>query len=262
MTWAPIDRTELLELSAQDPWVRWATSSEVLAVAGEQGWACLGPWRPDVARWGGAAVVRPGSDERAETEALQVLARMAEAHGVAVEWFSTHPGRELGAPAGLAATWSGHWDFMWTRDVPRVEPVADVEVTVLHDRDDAALIEEFGRRHNPAFEGFPGRGFASLWLGARSSSPRRRGRLLGVGAVHELASGIPHLSGIVVDAELRGRGIGGLLTAELTRSAVAEAGVSTLGVYSDNTAATRLYSALGYQTAHRFHTRSLTAALQ
>ena len=106
--------------------------------------------------------------------------------------------------------------------------------------------------------GRTGRTDASAWLAARD----RRGRLVGVGAVHELASGIPHLAGIVVDTSQRGRGIGRWLTAELTRRAVEEAGVSTLGVYSDNLPATRLYAALGYRTAHRLHTRSLTAALQ
>jgi GNAT superfamily N-acetyltransferase len=259
VTWARIDRTELLELSAHDPWVRWATSSEVLAVAGEHGWACVSPWRPQLAHWGGTAVVGPGSHDRAESEALEVLAGLARERGVAVEWFSTLPGRDLQVPAGLATSGSGQWDFMWTTDVPPPgRPVDGVELVELNDTDDAPTIEEFGRRHNPTFEGYPGRGFATLWLGARGDD----GRLLGVGAVHELASGMPHLAGIVVDVERRGRGVGRLLTAALTRAAIEEAGVSTLGVYTDNAPATRLYTELGYRTAHRFHTRSLRAAMQ
>src|SRR5690606_3081543 len=149
------------------------------------------------------------------------------------------------APTGLATTGSGRWDFMWTKEVPGVaDPAQEVELVELDDVGEARLIEDFGRRHNPGFEGFPGHGFASLWLAARGPS----GDLLGVGAVHELASGMPHLSGIVVDTALRGRGIGRLLTAELTRRAIEEAGVSTLGVYSDNRPAARLYEALGYRT--------------
>jgi GNAT superfamily N-acetyltransferase len=259
VTWAQIDRTELLELSAHDPWVRWATSSEVLAVAGEHGWACLSPWRPQLAHWGGTAVVGPGSHDRAESEALEALARLAQERGVAVEWFSTLPGRDLQVPPGLAATGSGQWDFMWTKDVPSPgRPVEGVHLVELDDIDDARAIEEFGGRHNPTFEGYPGRGFATLWLGARGT----HGELLGVGAVHELASGMPHLAGIVVDTGLRGRGIGRLLTAALTRAAIEEAGVSTLGVYCDNAPATHLYTALGYRTAHRLHTRSLRAGMQ
>ncbi len=258
MTWAQIDRTELLELSAHDPWVRWATSSQVLAVAGEHGWACVSPWRPRLAHWGGTAVVGPGTDDRAESEALEILAGMAHEQGVAVEWFSTLTGRELDAPAGLATTGSGHWDFMWTRDVPDpVRAPEGVDLEELHDIDDAELIEKFGARHNPSFEGFPGRGYATLWLAARGE----HGDLLGVGAMHELGSGMPHLAGIVVAATHRGRGVGRLITTALTRAAVEEAGVSTLGVYRDNAAATHLYDSLGYRTAHRLHTRSLRAGM-
>ncbi|WP_141818848.1 GNAT family N-acetyltransferase [Ornithinimicrobium humiphilum] len=252
MTWAQVDRTQLLELSAQDPWVRWATSSELLAVAGEDGWACVGPWRPS-GHWGGTAVVAPGSPERAESEALAVLAALADEQGVSVEWFSTLPGRSLEVPGGLAPSGSGHWDFLWTRETPVLDRVVEgVELVELDDVEDAERIADFGLRHNLSFEGYPGRGYATLWLGVVDD-----GDLVGVGAVHELASGIPHLAGIVVAQEQRGRGIGALLTARLTTAAIEEAGVSTLGVYSDNTAALRLYDALGYRTAHRLHTRSL-----
>lgn len=257
MTWAQIDRTELLARSARDPWVRWATSTEVLAVAGDDGWACIAPWRPQLAHWGGAAVVGPGTDGRAESEALEILAGLAQQQGVAVEWFSTSPGRDLLAPAGLRTTGSGTWDFMWTRAVPPAARVPeDLELVELHDTDDATTIEDFGRRHNPTFEGFPGRGYATLWLAVRR---RRGGELLGLGAVHELASGMPHVAGVVVDEQERGHGLGTLLATELTRAAVGEAGVSTLGVYSDNAVAIRLYAGLGYRTAHRLHTRSLAA---
>ena len=68
---------------------------------------------------------------------------------------------------------------------------------------------------------------------------------------------MPHLAGIVVRPERRGHGIGGLLTETLTARAVAEAGVSTLSVFSDNAGAIRLYEHLGYATAHHFHTREL-----
>ena len=191
MTWAQIDRTELLERSAHDPWVRWTTSSEVLAVASDHGWACVGPWRPQLAHWGGTAVVQPGSRDYAESEALEILAGMAQEQGVAVEWFSTHQGRCLRAPEGLATTGSGEWDFMWTRDVPQPRPApTGLELVELDDVGDAERIEEFGRRHNPDFEGYPGRGFATLWLAARTGA----GDLLGVGAVHEHASGSWHLA--------------------------------------------------------------------
>ncbi|RIK15403.1 MAG: hypothetical protein DCC50_08225 [Acidobacteria bacterium] len=214
VTWAQVDRGELLGRSGEDPWVRWTTTGEVLAVAGEDGWACVGPWRPGGAHWG----------------------------------------RPLEVPDGYQESGSGRWDFLWTRELPDPPgPPAAVAPVELDDVRHAEEIERFGRGHNPDFEGFPGRGLASLWLGARD----RAGSLVAVGAVHDLASGIPHLAGIVVEPACRRSGLGRWLTAELTARAVREAGVSTLGVYSDNDAALRLYDGLGYRTAHGWHTRSL-----
>lgn len=257
VTWVQVDRAELLERSGQDPWVRWTTSSEVLAVAGDEGWACVGPWRSGARHWGGAAVVGEGSGPTAETEAFAVLAALASGRDVALEWISTHQGRPLELPRGYESGGSGRWDFLWTQQRPGVpQAPAGVEGVELDDVQHAAEIEAFGQGHNPVFEGFPGQGLATLWLGARD----RAGGLVAVGAVHELASGIPHLAGIVVDPELRGQGLGRWLTAGLTSRAVEEAGVSTLGVYSDNAAALRVYAALGYRTEHRWHTRSLSVA--
>ncbi len=255
VTWVQVDRDGLLERSGRDPWVRWTTTSELLAVVSDEGWACVGPWRPGGRHWGGAAVVTEGGGPQAETEAFAALAALASGRDVELEWISTHQGRPLRVPRGYARAGSGRWDFLWTRQGPEPSaPPVDVEAVELDDVDDAAEMEAFGRGHNPTFEGFPGAGLATLWLGARD----RTGALVAVGAVHELASGIPHLAGIVVDPSLRGRGLGRWLTASLTARAVEEAGVSTLGVYSDNAVALGVYAALGYRTGHRWHTRSLS----
>lgn len=263
--WSQVDRDELLEASGWDPFVRFATSSELLAVAGEAGWACVTPWRPGGRHWGGAAMVAPDAPRSAESEALELLVELAGGRGRSVEWFSTADGRVLSLPEGLRGNSSGRWDFMITHPPPPQGPaggmpfpsgdavVPGLELVELDDRLDADRIGAFGRTHNTAFEGFPGLGLATLWLGLRDPA----GELLAVGAVHELASGIPHLSGIVVHSGHRGKGLGRWVTEELTRRAVEEAGVSTLGVYSDNLAAQRLYSELGYVTVHRFHTRNI-----
>lgn len=253
MTWVQVDRAALLERSEQDPYVRWALPSDVIAVTSDQGWACVAPWRRGGRHWGGVAVVDPWAGERAESEALAALAELADAQGVSIEWFSTHDRRGLLVPDGYAALGSGRWDFLWTDRSPADH--GDLTFHELHDGDDATLISTFGHAHNPAFEGFPGHGQATLWLAVRDDA----GELLALGGVHELASGIPHLSGIVVHTAYRGRGWGRALTAELTRRAIEEAGVSTLGVYSDNAPALRLYAQLGYRTAHRFTTRSLAS---
>src|SRR5690606_25546847 len=147
------------------------------------------------------------------------------------------------------------WDFLSTRTAPPAVALPEGFALVeLDDTADADALEQFGRRHNPDFEGFPGRGFSLLWLGLLDSA----GGLSGIGALHALDTGLPHLSGIVVDSRHRGRGLGRALTAHLTRRALESSGVSTLGVYTDNRVAISLYHSLGYQTHHSFHTRDVT----
>lgn len=250
MTWAPVDRAALLERT-DDPYLRYAAPADTLGVVGPLGWAALMRWRPH-GHWGGAAMTAPGAPARAESEALAALSTVAQERGAMPEWFSTAPGRELAPPPGWEVRGGGTWAFMWT-DRAQGLPPAPAGLVELDDTADAARIEHFGSSHNPAFEGFPGRGFASLWLGVQDAA----GELAAVGAVHDLATGVPHLSGIVVREDLRGTGLGTGLTAELTRRAVASHGASTLGVYSDNEVALHVYARLGYAVAHHLHTRGL-----
>lgn len=249
VTWGQLERDELLTCT-DDPFVRYAAPRDALAVAGPSGWACLLRWRAH-GHWGGAAAVGPGAGPAAESEAFAVLTRIAADQGVVPEWFSTAPGRELEVPAGLRVRGSGRWAFLWTTAADGLPPAPDGLVE-LDDAADAEEIEAFGRQHNGSFEGFPGRGYSSLWLGVRQG-----GLLCAVGALHVLASGAPHLAGIVVRPDLRGQGLGAGVTAELTRRAVAAHGVATLGVYSDNWPALRVYERLGYAAAHHFDTRDL-----
>lgn len=249
-----MDRDALLELTG-NPFVRYAAPSDTLAVAGHLGWAVLMRWRPQ-GHWGGAAVVHPGAPAHAESAALAVLAALAEERGAVPEWFSTAPGRELAPPPRWQLGRGDTWAFLWT-DRAEGLPPAPAGLVELDDRADAEVIEAFGRGHNTSFEGFPGRGFASLWLGVPDPTG---GGLAAVGAVHVLGSGAAHLSGIVVRPDLRGAGLGTGLTAELTRRAVTAHGAATLGVYSDNAVAMGLYLRLGYAVAHHFHTRELVRA--
>lgn len=235
-----------------DPFIRYAAPADALAVAGPLGWGVLARWRPH-GHWGGAAIVAPGAPSDAESGALAALLTLAEERGAVPEWFSTTPGRGLVAPPGWELGRGGTWAFMWTDGGRALRPAPDGLIE-LDDVADAERIQTFGLTHNPAFEGFPGHGFASLWLGALDPS----GELSAVGAIHVLASGAAHLSGIVVRPDLRGTGLGIGLTAELTRRAVAAHGACTLGVYSDNTVAVGLYHRLGYAVAHHFHTRDVT----
>lgn len=253
MTWGALDRDELLDRTG-DPFVRYAAPPDALAVAGPLGWGCLLRWRAH-GHWGGGAVVAPDAPPDAESQALAALTELAAERGAVPEWFSTTgEGRDLAAPPGLTTSGSGRWAFMWATSGEDL-PAAPRDLVDLDDTADAEEIEAFGRAQNPDFEGFPGHGYSSPWLGVRHGEG-----LVAVGALHILGSGAPHLAGLVVRRDLRGRGLGAALTAELTRRAVAEHGVATLGVYSANTAAIRLYERLGYAVAHHFHTRELAPA--
>lgn len=252
MTWHPLPVDELRALRPEDAFLGWAPTPDSLAVSSEDGWGVLLPWRP-TGHWGGGSFVREDAPADAESRAFALLAAMAQERGVLPEWFSTAPGRELQAPPGIALGESGRWTFMSTTSSQRLPTGGGAGLVELDDSADAAEIEAFGRAHNPNFEGFPGRGYASLWLGVREGE-----ELIAVGGLHTLASGAPHVSGLVVRGDLRGRGLGAALTGELTRRALNTAGVSTLGVYTANERAIRLYSRLGYAASHHFDTRDLS----
>ena len=72
-----------------------------------------------------------------------------------------------------------------------------------------------------------------------------QGELVAVGASQPFTDEVPHLAGIVTRGDLRGQGLGRLVTESLTLTEVQRSGVCTLGMYSDNDAASQLYGGLG-----------------
>lgn len=158
--------------------------------------------------------------------------------------------RRVGRPeAGIG------WEWMWTQRAPAVPALpAGLVLLDLDDSADAAEIGALGRRENPRFEGWPGQGVATRWVGVRTASEVGKGSLLACGAVHRRPSGAGHLGGILVAASRRGQGLGRAVTAELTARVVADDGVCTLSLYADNAPARRLYASLSYEIAARWLT--------
>lgn len=252
MTWRPVDRAELLRVSGEDTFVRLTCGPVTVGVVGDHGWAAMHRWRP-TGYWGGLAVVHPGAPQDTESTALAALLQAAP--DFPLEWFSTTDGRDLDLPEQFTLTGSGRWDFLSTRTAPASAPLpAGLELVTLDDTADAQRLHAFGTTHNDDFEGFPGHGFSLLWRAVIDS----HGELVAIGALHQLDTGLPHLAGLVVAPHQRGRGLGGALTVDLTREALAEHGVCTLGVFSGNRAAISLYHRLGYATHHSFHSRDFT----
>lgn len=133
----------------------------------------------------------------------------------------------------------GNWGWFHTATSP---PAASGGPAVV-ELDDSARAEDITRflaAHSPTADIQPGTG--ERWF----SIEDERGGLRAVTAWGSTQAGAPHLSSVAVDSGLRGSGLGRRIVAEVTRRAVAEAGVCTLGMYSSNDVARGLYESLGY----------------
>lgn len=141
---------------------------------------------------------------------------------------------------GLLAEVHGRWEWMCTTTVVAAAPVAGlVEVGEDCREELVSLLQE----HNPGTDGQPFARPGQRWVGVREDT----GRLLAAGCCEPERSGAPVLSGITVAPTARGRGLARAVTAELTRRAVGEHGWCTLGMYSHNDRARRIYRSLGYE---------------
>ncbi|NHC24727.1 GNAT family N-acetyltransferase [Nocardioides sp. IC4_145] len=153
---------------------------------------------------------------------------------------------EEAAHDALPAAWHhgvrGHWHWMrcTTPAPPPAVPLEEVSDPVaINAVLDAAQPDTFGRPGTPGIEG---------WLGVREG-----GLLVGVGAVRRDPDGSGHLRAVSVLPEATGRGLGLALSQGLTRRAMDRPpDVATLGVYTDNLPALRVYGRLAYRTEHTF----------
>lgn len=250
-----VGHDQLLRLTGDDPYVRWGVTDPLPApalvvpgaVALERVGRRRGFWvwplddAPDPAgsvRAALRALAGSGELDRPEIESLSIAQPYAAAAAGVVE---------------LAA--GGDWDWMWTTTPPPVEPGED-SLVELSDTGDAEEIAAMTARHNPRAWAEPGTGRTELWLGLRDE----HGALVAVGGMERLDTGVPHLAGILTATHLRGRGLGRLVSAALTRRALDLAPACTLGMYSDNGPARALYLRLGYRTAKAWSSRRLVRA--
>jgi len=139
-----------------------------------------------------------------------------------------------------------NWDLMAVY-APPPEQTAEGRVVALDDR---AEVQEFLDRVNPHHSVRADYESVVQWSGARSVDS---GALLATGALTRRLSGVPYLASIATDPAARGQGLGGAVTAVLTRR-VFDGGepLCTLAHYHPNDAARRVYLRLGYRTTHQF----------
>ena len=153
--------------------------------------------------------------------------------------------------AHLAVGEGNEWEWMHAVAAPPRVPAEDRLVPLTEEDlpDIAVLLAEANPRTDARPFEYPGQ----HWVGVRDGE----GRLVACGARETNVAGFPILAGITVHPAERGTGLGLAVTAHLTRSAVTEEGVCTLGMYSDNAVARRVYHGLGYTGDHLWSSRRL-----
>lgn len=147
----------------------------------------------------------------------------------------------------------GDWEWMCARtDPPRV---AGEDRVVGLDQTDEGQIRALLEVANAGTDARPFETPGQRWVGVRDA----HGTLVACGVRDRALAGTPILEGITVRADQRGTGLGLAVTARLTREAVRSDGVCTLGMYSDNDVARRIYHGLGYGEDHVWSSRRLAA---
>ncbi len=153
--------------------------------------------------------------------------------------------------ARLPVADGNEWEWMYAAAAPprtaaedRLVPLSEEDLP-----DIAALLDEA----NPRTDARPFEHPGQSWVGVRDDE----GRLVACGVRETNVAGFPLLAGITVHPSARGTGLGVAVTAHLTRAAVSGAGVCTLGMYSDNAVARRVYHGLGYRGDHLWSSRRL-----
>jgi ribosomal protein S18 acetylase RimI-like enzyme len=155
-------------------------------------------------------------------------------------------------PASYSLSPRNDWEWFVTLTPPPAQPGED-QVDWLPDEaagEIADLLQAWSPRHD-ADPGAPG---VLRWCGIRDPA----GRLVATAAHTQRVPGVPYLASIATAGDVRGHGYGAAVTAWITRAILADgAGWVTLGMYSDNDIARRLYLRLGYRCDHRFTSGAL-----
>lgn len=240
---------ELLALSGGSAFLRWDIPAPLGAAAHRLGSAFALPRRTHTRRHG-LLVMGPPDDVDRLLAAM--LADGALAGGVGS--VTVQRGSLDAVARHLPLDGGNEWEWLCTSAPP--PPVATEDRLVALGREDEPAIQELLALANPGTDARPFEHPGQHWVGVRDGG----GALLACGVREPNLAGYPVLSGITVHPAARGTGLGLAVTAGLTRAAVAQAGVCTLGMYSHNDVARRLYTGLGYGQTHAWSSRRLRAA--
>lgn len=132
------------------------------------------------------------------------------------------------------------WDWMWSAEVPPRQP-GEERVGPVTGPAAAEEVRACLSRANPDTSADPADPDLAWW-GYRDDDAVLRG----VVAVNAPAGGPVHLSGLGTDTSWRRRGVGSAMMAAVTRWALEEHPLVHYGIWTDNDAARRIYTRLGY----------------
>ena len=143
------------------------------------------------------------------------------------------------------------WEWFVTRAAPPTQP-GEHAVDWLTQADDEE-VRELLATWSPRHDVDPGDPDVRRWAGVRDRSNSSTGTLIAAAAFVEHVPGVPHLASVVTHGEHRGHGLGAAVTGWVTRTLLADGqDWVTLGMYSDNDVARRMYRRLGYANDHHF----------
>ena len=242
---------ELLAATDGNPFVRWEVTGELATTWWQtEGAVCFRRIRPN----GRSAFNLLGSDSGVArlVEELPSVADTVEPHR------SAHQVLGVSVPQHLEpllhqrfrVMQGGDWEWFHTT-TPPATLASDHEVRPIDDVARAQEVTAFLAEHSPTADTAPG-------LGERWFAVEDAGRLAAVAAWGRTRAGAPHLSSVAVDTRRRGQGLGRAIVSAVTRQAVLETGVCTLGMYSDNAVARRLYESLGYRMVCAWASRAVS----
>jgi GNAT superfamily N-acetyltransferase len=234
---------ELLDATRGDPFIRFDLPDPLEHPAWSLDDAVAVPRRTHTRRLG-LLVMGPAGDAGRLVGRLLAAGSLSELGSVTVSRGS------LDAVAEHLPLGEGNeWEWLYAASPPpRVAAETRMLALSERDRDD---IRTLLAEANPGTDARPFEFPDQVWVGARDAA----GLLVACGVREPNLAGWPILSGITVHPTQRGTGLGLAVTAYLTREAVRETGVCTLGLYSHNDVARRVYHGLGYTGDHHWSSR-------
>lgn len=229
------------------------SAAEILVATGHDPYARSSLRRPAARGWlAGRAVAWMGVDAEERVSYLNTLGPPAEVGALLADLLpELPPGQRLTVPRGTPAqlpAWVSmdgtDWDFRWLGAPPPPQPGEEDVEPVKDDTEISALLTA----SSPTASALPGDPAVRRWVGIREGE-----RLIACAADTSAATRVGHLSSIAVHPDARGRRLGSVVTAALSRQLFEEGcDVVALGMYADNAFGRRMYDELGFADTHPF----------